>query len=202
MELYELKAIWKEESKKLEERIELNEKLIQEMNMNKTLGEVNKLIETSIWGRNLALVYCAISIGLASCIISELEYSLPAMIGACAMLWSFISHLPIKKPDFKNDSVLALQKAISKFRIHTAANANFDIFITLLWFLTLLPLVIRLVFNYSLYSDMLGLVIFSVASIGLVLFINAQSKKIYSKYEEELSQSVAYLTKIKEFENG
>lgn len=48
-----------------------------------------KLLTLAILGRNLAMVYCVISVVYAVRVFDSLAYSIPAILGALAMLWSF-----------------------------------------------------------------------------------------------------------------
>jgi len=200
MELDELKNLWNEENKKLEDRIKLNEKLIKKMNMEKTVGEFDKLLKFSILGRNLALVYFAISLVMAGKMIKEIEYSIPAILGGLAMLWSFISHLPIKKPDYEKSSILDLQKSICQFRIHTASNAKYDIAIVVFWILTLSPLYVKNVYKIAIYNNTTYLLVFCLVAILFIVVTIVLSRKVYKKYEQKLKQSEAYLEEIMEFE--
>jgi hypothetical protein len=200
MELDELKNLWKEDNRKLEVRIELNEKLLRKMNMEKAVGEFDTLIKRSILGRNLAFVYGCISLLMSVFLISEIEFSIPCIIGGLAMFWSFFDHLSIRKPDYYKIPIIELQKSISKFRIHSSTTAKYDISIVSLWLITLAPLCIRVIFHKSIYASMTEMSIFAGISILLILITISASKKIYSNYESKLKASESYLEEILEFE--
>ena len=200
MELDELKNLWKEDNRKLEIRIELNEKLLRKMNMKKAVGEYDTLIKRSILGRNLALVYGSISFLTAAFLISEFEFSIPCIIGGLAMFWSYIDHLSIRKPDYYVIPIIELQKSISKFRIHSSKTAKYDVSIVSLWLLTLAPVYIRLIFHISIYMDMVALSIFCLLSGILIIITIAAARNIYSNYERKLKESESYLDEIMEFE--
>ncbi len=202
MELEELKNLWKEENEKLENRIEFNEKILNKMNMNKAVPEFDKLISKSILGRNLALVYCAISLIMGSVIIDELEFSIPAFIGSMAMLWSFVDHLSITKPDYSRISLIELQKSICNFRIHTSNTEKYDIAIVLLWFITETPLFVKLVFKTSIYSNPKYLAIFCLFSFVFGIVLVATSRKIYAMYDQKLKEAESDLEKIIAFEHA
>ena len=200
MNLDELKNTWKEEDKNLERNIQLNENLLLTMNLENTTGAFNKLLNKSLIGRNLALLYCIISIGTAILIIEEIAYSLPAILGGLAMLWSFVSHLSIEKPNY-TVSLVQLQKTICNFRIHMAANAKYDIAIVAFWLVTLAPIYLKYVYNISLYTNLKALSIFFLISVVALTVMTAVSRKTYKKYDQILKNSEAYLTKLIEFEN-
>ena len=199
MELDEMKNLWQAEDKNLESKIILNEAHLMKMNMDNATGEVDKIFSLSLLGRNMALVYCLISTGMAIFIIESLEYSIPALLGGSTMLWSYISHLSLKKPNYK-ESIIQIQKTICNFRIHMAANAKYDIMIVALWFLTIAPIFLKIVYKVSLYNDYKALAIFCViAGITLVLLI-ATSRRAYAEYETSLKKFEVYLEDLNEFE--
>lgn len=203
MEIEELKVIWQADSQRLEKRIELNEKRLQQMNMEKALGSFDQLVKKSIIGRNMALVYGAISIVSASMIIERLELSIPIIIAAFAMFWSFKYHLVIENPgDYSKVSLVELQKSICKFRIHTSTSAKYDISIFLLWVLTLLPLFLDSVLDVSVYGSMDYAFSFAMFIMAIVIISPQMFKKIYQEYETTLKESEVYLEEIMAFEKA
>ena len=200
MELDELKNLWKEHDKKLEDRIKLNEKILNKMNMDKAVGEFDKLISKSIIGRNLALVYCAIYLIWVSVIIEELEFSIPAIIGSLAMLLSFVDHLSITKPDYSRISLIELQKSICKFRIHTSKTEKYDIAIVLLLFITTTPLYVKFVCKTSIYSNLKYFAIFCLLSVVISILVVALSRKTYATYDQKLKEAESDLEQIIAFE--
>lgn len=201
MEFDELKNLWRAEDKNLDNKIKLNEKLLLKMNMENATGEIDKIISTSLIGRNMALVYCFVSTGMAIFMIEAIEYSVPAILGGLAMLWSFISHLSIEKPDYKNP-IVEIQKTICTFRVHSAANAKYDILISTLWLLTFAPIFLKIVSNVSLYNDHKALAIFClVAGITLTLMA-VLSRKLYAENDRSLKKAESYLAELIEFETN
>ena len=198
----ELKKLWKEENKRLESKIEVNEKLIREMNMDKHIKGYDKLLSLSILGRNLALVYCFISVALAISVVNEPWYAIPAVAGGLAMLASFVSHLSLKKPDYEVLSLIDLQKVISKFRMHTASRAKYDGLVVAFWFLTAFPPYLNVFFGMRVYSDARGLVNFCVLFLIAIAIGFVMSGSMYQKYDQQLKQSEAYLANITDFENS
>ena len=171
------------------------------MNMENTTGEIDKIIKISLFGRNMALVYCFVSVDMAIFMIDAIEYSIPAIVGGLAMLWSFISHLPIKKLDYENP-IVQIQKAICTFRVHTAANAKYDMLVVALWMLTIGPVILKVVFNMSVYNDHKGLAVFYfIASIPLAL-ITGLSRNLYGENDRSLKKAESYLADLIEFETN
>ena len=201
MELEELKNIWQMEDKHLDSRIKLNEKQLMKMNMDDATGEIDKIMNTALLGRNMALIYCFIAIGMAVFMIEEIGYSIPAILGGLAMLWSFISHLSIEKLNYK-DSVVQLQKSVCAFRIHMASNAKYDILIVGFWFLTITPVFLKVSYDISLYSNYKAQIIFCLVGGIVLTLMGALSRKLYIKYDGILRKSEAYLAELIELEKN
>jgi hypothetical protein len=202
MELDNLKEIWQEENKGLHARVAVNESIIRKMNLDKTIGEFDLLVKRALLGRNLALVYCLISVVLSAMAYADLAYSMPALLGGGAMLWSFISHLPITRPGYDTLSVVALQKQIYAFRIHTAANAVYDSAIVSCWLVTLLPLTLKVTRGVAIYSNAQYTMLFFGLSVVVIVLIVAFSRTAYAQYNQKLKASEAQLSTILAFEQG
>lgn len=197
MELDDLKNIWLKEKEELESKIVLNEKLLKELAFDKTVSSFDKLINTAILGRNLALVYMVISIFLGAKVFFDFQYSIPVFIGAGAMLFSFFQHLSLKKPDYNKMNSIELQKTICQFRIHSMKYSKYDISIVSFWLITLIPIYCKYILKLD-YS-FLSILAIDVAFIGLVYFL---SKNIYEKWDNELKENEEQLNKIIDFENN
>ncbi len=197
MELDDLKNIWLKEKMELESRIVLNEKLVKELTFNKSKSSFYKLIKIAILGRNLALVYMIISIILALKVFYEFEYSIPAFIGAGAMLFSFFQHISLDKPDFNKMNTIELQRAICHFRIHTSKYSKYDISIVCLWFLTVVPIYFKFILNINIPLIPLYSIITSLIVLTFVF-----SKYIYKKWDNQLKENEEQLNLIMEFEKN
>lgn len=203
MELEEMQALWQADSQRLEKRIELNEKKLQQMNMGKAVGRFEELVKKSIMGRNMAIVYGVISIVSASLVINKLELSIPIILAAVAMFWSFRYHLVIEKPgDYSQISLVELQKSICRFRIHTSSSAKYDISIFVFWALTLIPLYLDAILDIAIYSNMTYGFPFLMLVMAIFIISPQMFKGIYQEYETTLKESESYLEEIIEFEKA
>lgn len=201
MEFLEFKKLWQEENQKLEKRIALNEERLRRMDMDKIVSEFDKLLKISIFGRNAAFVYFLISLAMSLYAFKDIAYSIPCILGGLAMLWSFIDHLVIKKPNYLQLSILELQKSIAQFRIHTARTAKYDTAIVLFWFLTITPLFLKIQFALHIFSDIPQLSKYSLIALAFFAFLIVFSKAIYKKIDLQLRQAEMRLDEIKTFES-
>lgn len=195
MELKDLKNTWQKEKEELESRILLDERLIRDLAFDKSKGLFNKFVKTAIIGRNLALIYMTISFFVASTVYEDFRYFIPIIIGGLAMLFSFLQHLSIERPDFGKMSTIEFQKSVCKFRIHISKYAKYDALIVTLWLMTLLPTYLNYVLNLQLSFLQLFPILLIVA-ILIVVF----SKDIYKKWDKELKENEEQLQKIIVFE--
>jgi|TARA_B110001469_G_C9602661_1_gene299463 hypothetical protein len=200
MELNELKEIWQNEQNKLLTRLEINEKRVNEITVHNSKNKLEKYINISIVGRNLALLYFIISIWFASKVLNDLLYSLPAIFGGLAMLFSFFQHISLKKANYSSMNIVELQKTIHKFRIHTLKYSKFDKGIVGLWLLTLSPIYLKLFFKISIFSNQNHFVIFILITIGISLLVKIFPFDIYKKWDLELNEAEIKLNEIKDFE--
>lgn len=202
MEMDELKYLFKEDDKRLVNQVKINEELIRKMNMNLNVLEFDKLIDKSIKGRNMALVFCIATLIFSSIYIEKLAYSIPAIIGSMAMLWSFIDHLSITKPDYSRISLIELQKSICNFRIHTSSTAKYDIAITIFWQITAVPLTTFAAFKILIFSNLKYFSIYCLYCIVYITLTIAFSRKTYAMYDQKLKETESDLEMIIAFEKA
>lgn len=200
MELNDLKEIWKTEHKNLLNKLEINEKRLNEITIQNSKNKLEKYVNISIIGRNLALLYFIISIWFASKVLNEIYYSIPAIIGGIAMLFSFFQHISLKKTNYNTMSIIELQKTIQKFRIHTSKYAKFDRGIVALWLLTLSPIYLKLFFTISIFTNQSHFYIFMLIIISVGLLIKIFPFDIYKKWDLELNEAETKLNEILDYE--
>jgi hypothetical protein len=202
MDLENMKKIWQEQNKVLEEKISLNEARLQKMDLDKAVKKVDWLFNVSVLGRNLALVYAVISIVFAFRDLKAWEYSIPALVGALAMIMSFVSHLRIRRPDYTRMSVVELQKNFCAFRIHTANHAWYDALIVILWVATLLPSLLRHGTKIDFYRDTMALTTYAGVLGATIVGCLLIKHFVYDYYNIQLKESEALLEQIAKFENA
>lgn len=202
MELDDFKALWTKEQKELEDRLVINEDLLRQITADNSKSKFSKHLKVSILGRNLAIVYMLMSMFFAYLIIEEYQYSIPAIVGGLAMLFSFMQHQSLKHPDFSSMTTLELQKTISKFRLHTSSFSKYDISILLFWHITIFPAMLKGSFNISVYDNWKNGSVFLFGILVLIIGTLLFSKKIYKKIDSELAESTKQLELIRQFEEN
>jgi hypothetical protein len=196
----DMKDIWMDENKKLEEKIIINEKLLRGMTIDKAVTSFDKLLKMFILGRNLALVYCVISLVYSIRVFNEFIYSIPALLGAMAMLWSFFSHRSLKRVNFESSSVMDLQKSICAFRVHADKMKLYDISIVGFWLLTLTPAWCLSSLKLAVYDKPNTIIAFFALVTIFIGVVYVASKATYDSYNKELKSAEQMLANLKGFD--
>lgn len=201
MELNELKSMWMEDYDQLQSSLSLNKEMINKSSIKSSISEYKKLRSVSIMGRNMALVYAAISIISAVIIFSNFIYSIPLIIGGLAMIYSFTQHLAIDgQTNYYELSVLELQRRIQRFRIHTAKHKVYDGGIVLLWFITITPAFLNYFRDYDVYSSMSNFITFAGIAALLFIILGIGVHLMYNNIDKELKDAEGALEEIDMFE--
>lgn len=200
MNVDEIKNIWKNDMIALETRVKINEDKISQLEFNKAQSSFDKFLQISIAGKNMALVYAFISIALIYLVKDSALYISLLIIGAGLMVFSYFQHSALKKIDYANLSIVELQKAICKFRKHTARTAIYDLSIVAAWIITSGLAIIKWRKDFDIFENLLdsstSLIIIGILIVLIVIF----SKSIYKNYDTKLKESEANLAAITNFE--
>ena len=202
MESDSMKDLWNEENKQLDQKLNINEDALRKKAIDKSVSESDNLLSFSILGRYLALVYFVISIVTVIPIIDQLLYSVPAVLGGLAMLWSFRFHRTLKKQKYESTSIIELQKLILQFRIYTARTTKYDAAVVIFWLLTLAPVVLHRRYDFHVYASMDAMLIFLGAAFVSLASLSLFCYGIYKTYELKLKTSEEALQRLIEFEKN
>ena len=111
----------------------INEEKIRTLEMSKAKTGFDQLLKISIAGKNMAMVYAVISLGMIYFVKDALPYILMLGVASAAMIFSYFQHRALKPLDYGKLSLIALQQEIAKFRVHTARTAIYDMSIVAIW---------------------------------------------------------------------
>jgi hypothetical protein len=196
----DMNELWKEANKKLEAQMIVNEKLLRNMGSASTSFE--KLLTLAILGRNLALVYSFISVVYAIRVFDSFAYSMPALLGGLAMLWSFFSHWSLKRVNFATLSVMELQEAICLFRIHADNLKRYDLSIVIFWVVTLAPAWLLSKANLAVYEKQEYMLIFFFFAAVLAVLAYMATRVMYGSANKKLEDAEQLLREINEFRHS
>ncbi len=202
MNIDDIKGVWRQDMSALEDRVRVNEEKIKELEFNKATSTFDKFLKISLAGKNMALVYALGSVFLMYKVWDDSFYVIIVGIGAVAMVFSYFQHSSLKKLDLGSLSIIALQKEIYKFRMHTAKTAVYDLTIVGIWMVTA---------GLGFYRWTRGedAVLDLVSSIGIVggilllfVFTFFGSKLIYKNIDEKLKESEDGLKILTNYQNN
>jgi len=202
MNVDDIKNIWKDDMGQLETRVKINEDKIEQLTFNKAQSSFDKFLKISLAGKNMALVYAGVSIAIMYLVRESPLYILLLAIGAGLMIFSFFQHNVLKKIDYASLTIIALQKEIQKFRIHTARTAIYDMAIVSVWIVTVSLAFLKWSKGYDILENPSQLgnsaIFVGIILLGLIFF----SKHIYKDYDKKLKESEENLVTISQFENS
>ena len=204
MELNDLEKIWKEKDKN-EGSLKINEKILLKRNYDNASSEFEKLLKLSVLGRNLALIYFAMSLVMVYLVRNVSVIAYPGIAGAIGMLLSFIYHFSytnrLRKLNYYSMPVVDLQKAISEFRVKSVGAGEYDFMVVLLWIVTISPMVSQYFFSKNLYTYFELSISNVIILIVVLLVLYVANKQMYKiLYEDKLLKAEADLKEILEFE--
>jgi hypothetical protein len=119
MELQELENIWNEYDKRIDDRIKVNYKFLKKVSLEKTRslllpGKVNAILEVII-----NFLFLGPLAGFAKTHISDLKFSLPALLLALIVLatiaWNIYGFILLSQIDYRSP-IITIQKKLEKFK--------------------------------------------------------------------------------------
>lgn len=200
MNVDDIKNIWKEDMHQLEARVQLNEDKIKQLELHKSQSSFNKFLKISLLGKNMALIYAVASLLLMYKLWGNPFYVVIVGVGAAAMVFSYIQHSPLKKLNIESLSIIALQKEINKFRIHTAKTAIYDLTIVGLWMATIGVGFYAWTSGSNDSINLTNIIGISLAILAWFVVAYFGSKVIYKDIDEKLKESEDILVNLSNYE--
>ena len=99
MNVDELKNIWKNDMYSLEKRVQINEEKLKNLEFNKAQSSFDKFLKISITGKNMALVYAALSTVMMYVLRESPLYLGLLFVASALMVFSYFQHSTLKKMD-------------------------------------------------------------------------------------------------------
>ncbi|MFD2825824.1 hypothetical protein ACFSYG_05030 [Leeuwenhoekiella polynyae] len=202
MNVDELKNIWKNDMNNLERRVKVNEEKLKKLEFNKAQSSFDKFLKISIAGKNMALVYAALSVVMMVVLRESPLYLGLLFVASALMVFSYFQHSTLKKIDYGKLSILDLQKAISKFRIHTAKTAIYDISIVAIWVVFTGLGFVKWKKGWDVFENREQLLENGILFGILLLLLVVGSKYIYADYDKKLKENENDLERLNTYETN
>ncbi len=201
MNIDDIKNIWKKDMDTLEKRVRINEEKIKMLEFNKAKTGFDQLLKISIAGKNMALIYAVISLGMIYFVRDSFPYIGMLLVASGAMIFSYFQHSVLKKIDYGKLSLIQLQKEIAKFRVHTAHTAIYDMPIVAVWLCVAGLAFLKWAKGVDVFQtpEKIGhsAIVFGVILVFMVFF----SKFIYKDYDKKLKKHEADLDVLTAYES-
>ena len=207
MELQDMEQLWKEHDIKLEKMMFINGEMLKKLNLYPAVDRFNNLLNLSVAGRNMALIYALISLGLSLTVLTDYKMLIATLTGAALMFWSFAYHLSptskLKKLDFYTMPVIELQKAINEFKIRSIKAGKYDFAVMLIWLLSIVPVAAKLWLHKTIdINSVTSPYYLAIAFVAILALLLLNDKMYRTLYGEKLSQAEARLEEIIVFEES
>ena len=202
MDLDDFKAQWEAYDKKLNKQLELNEKLLRNMNLDRSKTELQKLLNYE--GIN-AILYLFLIIYTTYAIVSnwgEPLFYLPAILSTIIVFISMI--LAVKKYnqgsqiDYYNSPILTVQKEFTAFKATILRFRKIEFILIPFLVLFLIPILAKSIHGTNIYDFITDFTIryfvILICIAPLVLWTNRHL------YDKKLKHSEQFLNDIQHFE--
>jgi hypothetical protein len=117
MELDELKQIWSQYDKKLNENLKFNEELLKKMNLNRAKQELQKPFNCELINMTIMFFTIVFVIAFSIRLIAEIQFSLTGFVGVLLgiiyLIFSIIKANRFAKIDYYNSTIVKLQKDLT-----------------------------------------------------------------------------------------
>ncbi len=202
MNVDDIKNLWKEDMNQLERRVRVNEEKIAAIEFNKAKTGFDKLLKISIAGKNMALVYAALSLVLIFLVKDSMSYIVMLVLASTAMVFSYFQHGVLKPVDFGKLSILELQKEIAKFRVHTAKTAYYNMGIVLFWLSAAGLSFVKWRSGYDIFLNPEGTGSLLIKILVLFVVMILLTKLIYGSYDTKLKKYETDLDVLRTYDSN
>jgi hypothetical protein len=203
MELDDFKTVWAQYDEKLTANLKLNQELLRKMNLNSSKKEMQKPLIYELIGVVVFSLLIIYVVAFSIRFINEPKYFIPGIIsiviGTVYLIFAIIRANKFLSLDYYSSSVLKLQKDMAVLKRSVLQFRKFEIILTPLLVLPLIPLGFKAVHNIDIYKNS---ILFSIeaililsTSIPLYLWINKHM------YDNKIKHTESLLKEIEKFES-
>lgn len=202
MELDELKQSWKDYDKKLIDNLRLNEKLMKQLNLDKSKREMSKPLIYEITNIAVAFMLAVYLLGFALRHSEESIFVASSMLALVVdlvlLVLGVIKLNSFLKVDYYNSTVLDLQKAVYNLKKMILRYRKIEMGTAPILMLGLFPVVFKDFRGANLFQN-LGLYIIEMTAglaiaFTLIIWINRQL------YDKKVKNTEQFLKEIEEYE--
>jgi hypothetical protein len=202
MELDELKQIWSQYDKKLNENLKFNEEIFKRMNLGKAKQELQKPLNMELW--NIAIIFLT-SIFVAAFsvkLINQPQYSVTGFAGVLIGIVYLLSSIRKAKRfagiDYYNSTIVNLQKELVLLKTMVIRLKKIEFILLPFLIIFILPIAFKVVNHMDIYKKLW----LYVLEITIILGVSYPAGIwIYKNiYDKKMKDAELFLKEIENFE--
>jgi len=201
MELDDFKKEWNQYDEKLDKALKVNEKLLQELNLDRAKSELTQPFYYALFGAGISFVIVIFSLIVLIQNQYEFKYLLPTILaGLFAAVTAGMAILILKRfmqIDYYNNSVLQLQKSLAKLKSIIYKYRKVEMLLAICIACCVSPILFKMIHNVDLYTNFVSeswrFVLGFLIAIPLCFLIN---KHLYDKKIENAENFFAELERF------
>jgi hypothetical protein len=206
MELDELKSAWTQYDKKLNDNLKFNEDLLKKMTLNNSKQEMKGILNNEILGVVIISLFLLL-FGVVTCrFVSEIKFFIPGVLLSLFFIMGLIMSMnkinDLTKIDYFNSSVVALQKALNKFKQKSMLFRKIEYCSIPLFVISFIPIFNKTVLNIDMYNNALPNVIGIIVGtiVGLVIYYPLAIWIYKIGYDNKIKNASDFLNELNKFE--
>ena len=192
MDSEELKSLWSDYDKKLEQNLKLNLEMLKKMNLDRASGEMKKPMFAELFNIIGTFIFASYLISLSVLLIDQYKYSIPGIICTISvltiMVFSLIRITRLRNMDYFDGSILQLQKQIYNFQILRSRLGRIELLATITAIVTMWPIVIITGFEIDVYSNIMVILLALVTTVAIAAPIGVWHERAYRRKIKKTQQ--------------
>lgn len=202
MELDELKQIWSQYDRKLNENLKLNEDLLRNMNLDRTKQELQKPFIYELISVAIILLIIVFVAGFSIRLIKEIQFSLTGfgsvLLGIIYLIFSIMKANRFAKIDYYNSSIVKLQKDLLQLKTFILRLRKIEVILLPFLIILILPILFKAVHNINVFENIVPLIIKVCIILGISYPVGLWINK--NLYDRKLRDVEMFLKEIDHFE--
>jgi hypothetical protein len=202
MELDELKQLWSQYDKKLNENLKFNEELLKKMNLNKAKQELQRPFICELITIVIIFLTIVFVTGFSIRLIEEIQFSLTGfssvLLGIIYLIFSIMKANRFVKMDYYNSSIVKLQKDLLLLKIFILRLRKIEGIMLPFLIVLILPILFKAIHNINIFENIVPFIIKVCILLGISYPVGFWINK--NLYDRKLRDAEMFLKEIDNFE--
>jgi hypothetical protein len=204
MELDEFKQLWSQYDRKLSENLNLNEKLLNKINLDKAKQELQKPFIYEIISIVVIFLTIVFVSGFSIGLLKDLQFSLTGLgsvlVGIIYLIFSICKANRFAKIEYYNSSIVKLQKDLLLLKTFIFRLRKIEIILLPFLIVLILPVLYKAIYSINVFENLAPYLI----KVCIILAISYPVGFWINKnlYDKKLKDAEFFLNEINNFEKG